>query len=89
MAGTANSRVLAGAFAEKWTLVTYDRRTIPAVLGEMGASGSSHAGMIFIGERTIAPNDVGGLIRALGLHWDRHHHEDWTDRIDYLQYASP
>lgn len=89
MAGTADSRVLAAASEEKWTLVSYDRRTIPTLLVEMGESGSSHAGVIFVDERTIVPSDFGGLVRALSVHWDRYGHGDWTDRIDYLQHASP
>jgi hypothetical protein len=66
------------------TLVTYDQATIPPLLQVWGEQGISHAGVILVNRRTIAPNDFGGLIRALTRLWDRAEGLDWTNRMVYL-----
>jgi hypothetical protein len=49
------------------TLVTYDQRTIPALLHRWAESGQCHAGIVFVDERTVAPNDFPLLARSLIL----------------------
>ncbi len=66
------------------TLVTYNRRTIPPLLLEWAETGKSHVGIIFVDERSIAPNDIGGLARALIGLWGLEGDLDWRDRIVYV-----
>jgi hypothetical protein len=65
-------------------LVTYDRKTIPPILVEWGASGISHGGVLFVDNRTIASNDFGRLVRTLIYYWDQEHENDWTNRVGFL-----
>ena len=43
---SCDNRILAAAFAEARTLVTYDNQTIPDLLTALGEQGRSHAGVI-------------------------------------------
>ena len=53
-----DDRVLLRAAAEQGlSLVTYDRRTIPRLLFKWGQAGISHGGVVFVEERSIAPNE--------------------------------
>ena len=71
------------------TLVTYDLRTIAPLLKEWGEQGRTHGGVIFVDERTLAPNDFGGLVRALAELWDAQGEWTWTNRVVFLQRPSP
>jgi hypothetical protein len=83
--GQDDAACLHEAVAQRLTLVTYDRRTIPPLLKTWAEEGRHHAGVIFVDEKTISPADIGGLVRALtalakeGAHWD------WTDRVCFLR----
>jgi hypothetical protein len=83
--GQDDAACLHEAAAQRLTLVTYDRRTIPPLLKTWAEEGRHHAGVIFVDEKTISPADIGGLVRALtalakeGAHWD------WTDRVCFLR----
>ncbi len=83
-AGAGDAGILRAAAADGLTLVSYDVRTIPAALITMAEAGISHAGVIFVKRRTIAPNDFGRLIRSLTAFWEKHARLDWTDRISFL-----
>lgn len=72
------------AAADGWTLVTYDLRTIPPLLKEWGEQGISHGGVILVDERSIAPSDFGGLIRALERLVAALGDADWRDRVVFL-----
>ncbi|MGH2500888.1 MAG: DUF5615 family PIN-like protein [Ktedonobacterales bacterium] len=76
--------LLQAAAADDWTLVTYDLRTIPPLLKEWGEQGIAHAGVILVDERSIAPSDVGGLIRALERLADALAGADWQNRVVFL-----
>ena len=82
--GLADAVCLHHAAAHGWTLVTYDRRTIPPLLRSWAEAGQHHGGVIFVDEKTIPPSDNGGLFHALsalakeGAAWD------WPDRICFL-----
>jgi hypothetical protein len=76
--------ILAAAFAEARTLVTYDCKTVPGLLGELAENGLSHGGVILVDDRTIRQNDIGGLIRALVAFVEQYGDESWVDRVSYL-----
>lgn len=83
--GQQDSACLRQAAAQRLTLVTYDRRTIPPLLKAWGEEERKHGGVIFVDEKTILPSDTGGLIRSLSdlsrktSKWDR------TNRVCFLQ----
>lgn len=66
------------------TLVTYDLRTIPALLADFAEQGRGHAGVIFIDQRTIAPNNFGLLVRSLLFLWQAEQDGDWQNRAVFL-----
>jgi hypothetical protein len=82
--GIVDPLILRAAAEEGLTLVTYDRKTIPAVLVEWGTSGISHGGVVFVDNLTIASNDFGRLVRGLIHYWDQEHVSNWTNRIGFL-----
>ena len=83
--GQDDAACLRRAAALRWTLVTYDRRTIPPLLKTWAEAGQDHGGVIFIDEKAIPPSDIGGQVRALAalareaLRWE------WADRIIFLR----
>ena len=48
----------------------------------------AHKGVIFVDDRTIAPNDFGGIVRALDQLWEKENDADWTNRVIYLRRAN-
>lgn len=83
--GQDDSTCLREAAAQKPTLVTYDRRTIPPLLKTWAEEGRSHSGVIFVDERTISPANIGGLVRALSRLYKEAGRKDWTNRIVFLR----
>jgi hypothetical protein len=83
--GQADWACLEQAAAERLTLVTYDRRTIPPLLKNWAEEGRKHGGVIFVDEKTISPSDHGGLARALGNLRRKTPKWDWTDRVCFLR----
>ncbi len=73
------------AAAQQLTFVTYDLRTIPPLLKQWAETGQSHAGVIFVDEKTIAPSDIGGLVKALAAGAKAPPNLDWTDRVLFLR----
>lgn len=73
------------AAAQRLTLVTYDRRTIPPLLKTWMEEGRNHSGVIFVDEKTISPADIGGLVRALSELYKTMGNWDWTDRVCFLR----
>ena len=63
--GQQDSPCLRDAAAQGFTLVTYDRRTIPPLLKTWAAEERTHGGVIFVDEKTISPADIGGLVWGL------------------------
>lgn len=76
---------LLAAAAQRFTLVTYDRRTIPPVLKGWAEEGRTHGGVIFVDEKTISPADIGGLVRGLLQLFEEMGNLDWTDRVYFLR----
>jgi hypothetical protein len=73
------------AAKQRLTLVTYERRTIPPLLKLWAEEGRSHGGVIFVDEKTIAPSDIGGLVRALTSLIAETRETDWTDQVYFLR----
>jgi hypothetical protein len=67
------------------TLGTFDQKTIVPLLKAWAEQGTAHAGVILVDERTFAPNDLGGLLRALLQPWRDHGTEEWQNRVVYLR----
>src|SRR5262245_29869203 len=63
--GQDDSACLEHAATLGFTLVAYDRRTIPPLLKAWTEEQRDHGGVIFIDEKTISPADIGGQVRAL------------------------
>jgi hypothetical protein len=83
--GQDDATCLREAAAQGLVLVTYDRRTIPPLLKLWAETGYSHAGVIFVDEKTISPADIGGLVRALTMLVKEAGTWDWTDRVCFLR----
>lgn len=83
--GQTDATLLQVAREEGLTLVTYDCKTIPPLLTEWGGAGESHAGVVFVDERTVGQGDIGGQTRALIHHWEQSHTWDWTNLISFLR----
>ncbi|MGB7190184.1 MAG: DUF5615 family PIN-like protein [Acidobacteriaceae bacterium] len=83
--GQEDSVCLEEAFHQGFTLVTYDRRTIPPLLKRWAEEAHSHAGVIFVDEKTISPADIGGLVKALASLAKETRSWNWTDRIVFLR----
>jgi hypothetical protein len=76
--------ILQAAAADGWMLVTYDLRTIPPLLKLWAEQGQAYGGVILVDERSIAQNDIGGLIRALTRLGAISAAASWQNRIVYL-----
>ena len=81
---TADAVILAEAYRQGYTLVTYDARTIVPLLKVWGEAGIAHGGVIFVKASTIAPDNIGGLLRALAAMWTTYGAGDWTNTTTYL-----
>ena len=82
--GQSDGRLFRTAAQEGLTLVTYDLRTIPALLSEMAADGENHAGVVFVDDASIRGSDFGGLVTALLSHWHLHSAQEWHNRVGFL-----
>jgi hypothetical protein len=83
--GRDDSACLQMAAAERLTLVSYDRRTIPVLLKAWIEEGRSHGGVIFVDDKTISPANIGHLVRALLNLWEKSARWDWRNRVCFLQ----
>jgi hypothetical protein len=82
--GRDDESCLREAATQHLTFVTYDLRTIPLLLKEWAETGQRHGGVIFVDQKTIAPSDIGGLVKALGAVAKSCREWDWTDRVLFL-----
>lgn len=87
LCGKEDHLVLTAAAEAGYTLVTYDLRTIPALLQIWAAKGLSHHGVIFIDERTCRPQDFPAIGEALIRIWDQMAAFDWSDRVAFATRA--
>jgi len=86
--GSADGVFLPEAREEGLTLVSYDQRTIRPLLKEWAEEGVDHGGLVFVDEKTIAPQNVGRLIEALCDLWKSECRADWTNRVVFLRKPS-
>ncbi len=77
--------VLTAATNAGMTLVTYDLRTIPALLRQWAEDERAHAGVVFVDEKTIAQDDFGKLARALAELFKLENAKNWTNRVIFLR----
>lgn len=85
--GKPDDEILLLAREQGLTLVTYDRRTITPLLKDWAETGTVHGGVIFVDEKTIAPNDFGSLVRSLEALWQAYGDQTWTDWVFFLSRA--
>lgn len=85
LVGSPDSILLLAAAQEGLTLVTFDLRTIPILMREWGAAGKAHAGILLVDQRTVRPDDYGGLVRALEAFCVAQADRDWTNRSAFLE----
>ena len=78
--GLPDDVLLMSAAQRGFTLVTYDRRTIPPLLKVWAEEGRDHGGVVFVDNCTIPSSDVGGLVKALQFLWKQTAKWDWTNR---------
>jgi hypothetical protein len=83
--GLPDELILQQAAAQKLTLVTYDRRTIPPLLKIWAEADYEHGGVIFVDEKTIPPPDIGRLIHALHNLFQESLTWSWKNRICFLR----
>jgi hypothetical protein len=83
--GQEDAVCMQAASLQGLTLVTYDLRTIPTLLKRWAEEVHSHAGVIFVDEKTISPADIGGLVKALTLMVKQTRTWDWRDKIIFLR----
>jgi len=83
--GQDDAVCLKNAARQNLTLVTYDRRTIPPLLKIWTEQGQDHGGVIFVDEKTIAPSNVGALVRALSSLIGETASWEWPNRVCFLQ----
>jgi len=82
--GRDDEACLREAAVQRLTFVTYDLRTIPPLLKVWAETGRSHGGIIFVDEKTIAPSDIGGLVRGLAAVTKACREWDWNNRVLFL-----
>jgi hypothetical protein len=81
-----DAALLRAAAEDRLVLVTFDLRTIPPLLKEWAETGQHHAGVVLVDDRTLRPDDVGSLVRAMAeLTADAT--SEWTDRVVFLRRA--
>ena len=88
LAGVPDDVLLVEAYEHRLTLVTYDQATVAPLLKSWAEQGIPHYGIVFIDDRTIRPNDFGGIVRALSHLWRQHKHANWHNRVIYLTRAA-
>ena len=60
-----DDELLLTAHEDGRVFVTYDVRTVPVTLRSLAQARVAHSGVIFISQRTLRSDDIGGLVRAL------------------------
>lgn len=80
----ADPKLLAIAWQERLTIVTYDVNTFPLHVKARLEAGFDHAGVVYVSRRH-RQDQVGAIARALAALWREHCREDWTNRIEFLE----
>jgi hypothetical protein len=82
--GSQDEVFLPEASKDGLTFVSYDQRTIRPLLKRWAESGVQHGGLVFVDEKTIAPQDFGRLVASLCLLWRSERRASWQNRVVYL-----
>ena len=82
--GTEDRVFLREAKKEGLTLVSYDQRTIRPLLKEWAEQGIDHGGVVFVDEKTIAPQNFRKLAGTLCDLWRSERQADWVNRVVFL-----
>ena len=83
--GVDDPTILSEARRDGLTFVSCDQRTLPPLLKQWAEEGVEHAGVVFVDHKTIAPQEIGGLVAALCELWKSERPADWTNRIVFLR----
>jgi hypothetical protein len=82
--GRPDAACVAEASEQGLIYVTFDLRTIRPMVRAWAEEGRSHAGIVFVDEKTILPSDFGRLIRALADLAKRTEQFEWRGREVFL-----
>jgi hypothetical protein len=85
--GAADEDFLPEAVRDGFVFVTYDQKTIPPILKMWAETGLDHCGVVLVDHTTIPPQNIGGLVSALGNLWKVERSFDWTNRVVFLRPA--
>jgi hypothetical protein len=77
-------KLLALAWKEQLTIVTYDVNTFPLHVKARQEIGLDHAGVVYISRR-FRQNRIGAIARRLAQLWDQQQREDWTNKIHFWE----
>lgn len=88
LVSATDDEILAAAWAEGWTLVTYDTQILSDLRFRFD-QGVPFAGLIFVDDASIAGNDFGALVRSLIYLWDREQSVSWQNRLVFLPASRP
>jgi hypothetical protein len=83
--GKSDDIVLTAARDAGLTLISRDVRSIYPLIVAWAEAGRSHAGVVFVDDKTIPERDLGGLVRAILYLWGQKEHEPWEDRVEFMR----
>ncbi len=63
--GSPDDVILINALRDWCVVVTYDLATMPSAIQSIASGHGQHPRVLFIDTKTLRPNDIGGLVRAL------------------------
>ena len=81
----SDEQILTAATVDERVLVTYDLRTIPPLLKEWAEAGQQHSGVVLIDNKTLRPNVIGGLLKAIRTLVKEHGDDEWRDQVMFIQ----
>ena len=87
--GSPDDVILNNALRDWRVVVTYDLATMPSAIQSMASNHGQHPGVLFIDTKTLRPNDIGGLVRALQSFVMMHAgSEHLKDHVHFLRTAN-
>lgn len=81
---SSDEMILLAAYEDDRVLLTYDLKTVPRLLQRWSSSNRHHAGVLLVDERTLRPNDIGGLVRAVMRVVAERDGKTWRDQVLFL-----
>ena len=82
--GAQDAVFLPEASKQGLTFVTYDQKTIRPLLKLWAETGVNRAGFVFVDQKTIPPQNFGGLVSSLCNLWRSEKRASWRNRVIYL-----